>query len=59
MNSTARHALESYLTHLPPTVPYLFPSNKGRVEQTLGSVPRTDATLHENRADEVNVSALR
>lgn len=29
LNSTARQVLEPYLAHLPPMMPYLFPSNKG------------------------------
>ncbi len=59
LNSTARQVLEPYLAHLPPTVPYLFPSNKGRVENTMVSVSHVDGPLHEKRADDVNVSALR
>jgi integrase/recombinase XerC len=58
LNSTVRQVVEPYLAHLPPTVPYLFPSNKGRGEHTMVSVSHVAGTLHEKRADAVNVSAL-
>lgn len=59
LNSTARQVLEPYLAHLPPTVPYLFPSNKGRVGNAVVSAPQPDGTPQGNRTDAGNGAARR